>query len=153
MTDPFRRPTFGPALIYKDPAAALDWLEAAFGFECSMVIRDGAGMIVHAELRFGDGYIMIGPEWTSEVASPASMGGRNTQSVHVLLEGDVDAHCERARSAGAVILQEPEDQFYGDRAYRAKDPEGHLWSFARPVRRITREEAERANGLQIEGWP
>ena len=49
--------------------------------------------------------------------------------VHVYVD-DVDAHFERARAAGAEIVQEPADQEYGDRRYDAKDPEGHFWSFA-----------------------
>jgi hypothetical protein len=47
---------------------------------------------------------------------------------------------------------EPEDQFYGDRTYRAVDPEGHVWTFAQTVRQVTREEAEQASGLKITGW-
>ena len=47
---------------------------------------------------------------------------------------------------------EPADQFYGDRTYMARDPEGHAWSFAQTVRYVTREEAEKASGLKIDGW-
>jgi len=84
-------------------------------------------------MRFGDGYIMIGGEWIDYVASPASIGGKNTQSIHVHLASGLDDHCERARAAGATILQEPADQFYGDRTYRARDPEGHVWTFGQTV--------------------
>lgn len=58
--------------------------------------------------------------------------------MHVDLTGDLDAHCARARAAGAVIAAEPGDQFYGDRTYRAVDPEGHVWTFSRHVRDVTR---------------
>jgi len=107
-----------------------DWLEKAFGFERSMVITDSSGKLGHAEMKFADGYIMVGSEWADFVASPASVAGKNTQTIHVQLNDGLDAHCERARAAGAVIMREPEDQFYGDRVYTAKDPEGHVWSFA-----------------------
>ena len=152
MDDQFRRPTFGSAVLYKDPVAALDWLEKAFGFERMMVITDAAGRLVHSEMRFGDGYIMVGGEFADFVASPASVGGKNTQSIHVHLKDGIDAHCARARAAGAVIVREPEDQFYGDRVYSAKDPEGHVWSFGQTVRQVSREEAEKASGLKIDGW-
>jgi uncharacterized glyoxalase superfamily protein PhnB len=152
MDDPFRRPSLGSAVFYRDPLAALDWLEKAFGFERTMVITDADGNLGHSEMKFGDGYIMVGPEWTHHVASPASVGGKNTQSVHVQLKDGSDAHCERARSAGAVIVRDLEDQFYGDRTYSAKDPEGHVWSFGQTVRRVSREEAEQASGLKIAGW-
>ncbi len=152
MDDPFRRPTFASALFYKDPVAALAWLEAAFGFQRFMVITDAQGKLVHSEMKFGDGYIMIGGEWADFTASPESTAGRNTQTIHVQLKDGIDAHCEHARAAGAVIVREPEDQFYGDRSYMAKDPEGHVWSFAQTVRQVSREEAERISGLKIEGW-
>ena len=152
MEDPFRRPSFGSAVFYRDPWAALDWLEKAFGFERSMVISDKDGRLAHSEMKFGNGYLMVGSEWADFVASPASVSGKNTQSIHVQLQDGIDTHCERARAAGAAILMEPADQFYGDRTYRARDLEGHVWSFAQTVRSVTREEAERASGLKIEGW-
>jgi uncharacterized glyoxalase superfamily protein PhnB len=152
MTNPYRRPRLSPALTYRDPRAALDWLEHAFGFARVMVISDPDGHLVHAEMRVGDGTLMVGTEWADHVASPASVGGRNTQTVHVHLDEGLDAHCARAQAAGAVILREPEDQFYGDRTYIARDLEGHVWTFGQTIRAVTREEAEAATGLTIEGW-
>jgi uncharacterized glyoxalase superfamily protein PhnB len=152
MENPYKRATFGSAVFDKDPFAALDWLEKAFGFERSMVISDQEEKLVHSEMKFGDGYIMVGSEWADFIASPASVGGKNTQTIHVHLNDGIDAHCERARAAGATIIREPADQFYGDRSYMAKDPEGHVWSFAQTVRYVTREEAEKASRLKIEGW-
>jgi uncharacterized glyoxalase superfamily protein PhnB len=151
-----KRPTFISALSYQDPVAALKWLERAFGFETSMLIMGKSGVYradeFHAEMRFGDGTVMIGGEFTGSHKSPKSVGGVTTQSVHVHLDEDIDAHCARARAAGAVILAEPSDQFYGARTYGAADPEGHIWSFAKHVREVSREDAEKASGLKIEGW-
>jgi uncharacterized glyoxalase superfamily protein PhnB len=152
MDNPYRRASFASSVYYKDPFAALDWLEKAFGFERSMVITDSDGKLAHSQMKFGDGYIMVGSEWADYTASPASLGGKNTNVIHVHLAEGIDAHCARARAAGAVILREPEDQFYGDRSYAAKDPEGHVWSFGQTLRYVTREEAEKASGLKIEGW-
>jgi uncharacterized glyoxalase superfamily protein PhnB len=81
MEDSFRRPSLGSGVFYRDPWAALEWLEKAFGFGRSMVISDKAGRLAHAEMTFGDGYLMIGSEWADFVASPASVGGKNTQSI------------------------------------------------------------------------
>ena len=152
MDDPFRRPTMGSAVFYKDPLAALDWLENAFGFERSMIITDLDGKLAHAEMRFGDGYIMVGSEWIDYVASPASTGGKVTQTINVHLDDGIDAHCARAQAAGAVILRPLNDEFYGDRTYSVRDPEGHVWSFAQTIRLVSREDAEKASGLKIEGW-
>lgn len=147
--DPFQRPTFGSAVFYRDPSAALDWLERAFGFERSMLITNADGSLGHAEMTFGNGYIMVGNEWAAYTASPLATGGKNTHVLHVHLDEDIDAHCARARAAGAEIVREPNDEFYGDRVYSARDPEGHVWTFARTVRIVSREEAESASGLTI----
>ncbi len=152
MSQTPHRSSFRAAVFYRDPMAALQWLEKAFGFERAMVITDRAGKLAHSEMQFGDSSIMVGSEWADFVASPASVGGKNTQLLHVQLEEGIDAHCERARAAGATIVAEPEDQFYGDRTYRARDLEGHVWTFGQTVREVTREEAEKASGLTIEGW-
>lgn len=89
---------------------ALDWLERAFGFQRSVHVRDLSGKLVHSEMRFADAYIVIDSEWSDVVASPLSVGGRNTQSVYLRLGQGLDDHCERARAAGATIAQEPADQ-------------------------------------------
>ena len=146
-------PTFTVSAIYRDHKAALDWLGRTFGFEVTMAIDgpDDAPDMGHYEMAIeGRGRIMIGAEWAEWARSPASIGGVNTQTTHVDLTGDVDAHCERARAAGATIAAEPEDQFYGDRTYRAVDLEGHVWTFSSRVRVVTRAEAEAAIGQKIE---
>ena len=141
------------ALCYRDPKAALKFLEAAFGVELAMLIEDGDGNLAHAEMSFGDSLVMIGNEWTEKHKSPASIDGFNTQSVHIHVEGDIDAHCERARAAGAEILMEPADQFYGDRTYRCRDLEGHFWTVGAPVRTVSVEQAEAESGLKVvKGW-
>lgn len=152
MDDPFEHATLGVGVFYKDPMAALTFLEQAFGFRRSMLVTDRSGSLVHSEMRFADAYLIIDSEWSDDVASPASVGGKNTQAVYLRLEQGLDAHCERARAAGADIVQEPADQFYGDRTYRARDPEGHIWTFSQTVRRVPREEAEAVSGCAIDGW-
>lgn len=126
-------PSVSTSLSYVDPKAALHWLEEAFGFEPALVVLDKDDRVMHSEMRFGDGLIMVGGEWDERHKSPRSTGGMNTQSVHLQLKDGIDAHCERARAAGAVILREPETQPYGDRSYMAMDPEGHVWSFGQTV--------------------
>jgi uncharacterized glyoxalase superfamily protein PhnB len=139
-----------PALFYDDAAAALAWLEHAFGFETRLCITDDKGVVVHAEMSHGEGRIMIGPSGWSEFArSPKSVGGANTGNIHIGVD-DVDAHCAAARAAGAVIVMEPADQFYGARSYRARDPEGHNWAFAQHVRDVSAEEMEAATQLKVD---
>jgi uncharacterized glyoxalase superfamily protein PhnB len=150
MADGLKTAAFIPALFYLDPFAALDFLERAFGFERTMVITDEQGNLGHSQIAYRDGVVMVGTEWSDDHKSPVSLGRKCTQTVHVHLDEDIDAHCARARAAGAEIVAEPQDQFYGDRTYRARDPEGHMWTFSQPVRKVSREDAEKASGLKIE---
>jgi uncharacterized glyoxalase superfamily protein PhnB len=147
MTDFYRPKGLSSALSYQDPKAAFRWLEEAFGFEPLMVLLDKDGNLAHSEMSFGNSVLMVGTEWTDKHRSPKSIDGLNTQTVHIQLEEDVDAHCERARKAGAVILQEPNTQFYGDRTYRAADPEGHIWTFGQTVQKLTSADWDKASGL------
>ncbi|MBO9560594.1 MAG: VOC family protein [Caulobacter sp.] len=148
-----QRAALTSALCYRDAKAALNFLEAAFGFELTMLIEDNDGKLAHAEMGFGDSLIMIGNEWSQMHKSPASIDGFNTQTVHIHLDADIDAHCERARAAGFEILMEPEDQFYGDRTYRCRDPEGHFWTVGAPIRSVSVDEAEATSGLKVvKGW-
>jgi uncharacterized glyoxalase superfamily protein PhnB len=139
-----KRPAFIPSVVYKDGRAALKWLEKAFGFEISEVLFDSKDNIAHAEMTHGGGVIMVGSEWTDWAKSPASVGGANTQRIHVKIESDIDAHCARARAAGAKIGMEPADQFYGERTYMAVDPEGHHWTFSQTVKQATHADYEKA---------
>lgn len=147
-----QQPTLTSALSYRDPKAALALLESAFGFELVLLIEDGEGNLAHSQMQFGAANVMIGNEWTEDHKSPASIGGKVTQTVHIHIDTDIDAHCDRARAAGMEIIQAPETQFYGDRTYRARDREGHIWTIGQTVKAVTREEAVAASGLKITGW-
>jgi uncharacterized glyoxalase superfamily protein PhnB len=149
MTDLYRTKGLSSAVFYRDAKAAYKWLETAFGFEPLFVILDADGNLAHSEMTYGKSVVMIGNEWSEDHKSPQSVGGRNTQTVHVQLAvgEDIDAHCAHARGAGAQIIQEPQTEFYGDRSYRAKDLEGHIWTFGVTVQRMTPAEWDRASGL------
>jgi uncharacterized glyoxalase superfamily protein PhnB len=149
MADAARPKGLSSALSYKDPKAAYRWLEDAFGFEPLFALLDANGNLAHSEMTFGDSIVMIGNEWSEAHRSPKSIDGKNTQSVHVhLADGeDIDAHCAQARQAGAEILMEPETQFYGDRCYRARDPEGHIWTFGVTVQKMSSDEWDKAGGF------
>src|SRR3954468_1834413 len=119
-----------PYIRYEDAPAMLDWLETAFGFERRIVYEEG-DQVVHAEVTFGSGMLMLGStrEGAPESSkTPKQLGGEFTGGIYVVVE-DPDAHCERARAAGADIVREVEDQDYGSRDYAARDPEGYVWSF------------------------
>jgi uncharacterized glyoxalase superfamily protein PhnB len=116
---------------YDDAPRMIEWLCTAFGFERHFVVPGDAGTIAHAQLVFGTGMIMLGTarddEWGKLVRTVRALGGA-TGAAYVVVS-DVDAHCARARAAGAEILYGPRDTDYGAREYAARDPEGQIWSF------------------------
>jgi uncharacterized glyoxalase superfamily protein PhnB len=136
-------------VFYRDPRAAMKWLEEAFGFEITMIVENEDGSIGHSELNFGHGVIYVGYEFDERHRSPASMGGVNTQSLNFHLESGLDAHFERAKAAGATVLREPADQFYGDRSYMVTDPEGHVWGFRQTIKAMTFDEMAKAGGVKV----
>lgn len=124
-----------PYLAYADAPAALDFLCRAFGFERHLVVPgEKEGSIAHAQLRFGNGMVMLGSAGTHGggfdelMTTPREAGGRCTGSVYVVVE-DPDAHHERAVAEGAEVVMPLVDQDYGGRGYSCRDPEGHVWSF------------------------
>jgi uncharacterized glyoxalase superfamily protein PhnB len=132
-------PRLSSALFYDDAAAAIDWLCRAFGFQIRLKVEGEGGIIVHSELEYGEGVIMVSSaKRRPHFVSPRGVGGANTQTLMAYVD-DVDAHCERARAAGAKILDEPKvhdygDEHWADRSYGAQDLEGHEWWFSQRVR-------------------
>ena len=138
-------PRISTGIFYQDPAAAIDWLCRAFGFEVRLKIQGDDGRIHHSQLAYGEGLVMVGEEGERSLRpeathrkSPRSVGGANTQAMMVFVD-DVDAHCAHAREAGATIVSEPQTNDYGegywtDRSYEAEDLEGHHWWFCQRLR-------------------
>jgi uncharacterized glyoxalase superfamily protein PhnB len=119
-----------PFLSYEDASAALDWLERAFGFKRKEVHAGENGTVVHAEMRFADGMVMLGSAGENDLGmkTPKELGAVN-QGVYVIVDERIDEHYERAVAAGAEVVRPIHDTDYGSRDYIVRDPEGNLWSF------------------------
>lgn len=126
-------PPISPLLFYREPKAALDFFERAFGFETRMMVETPDGGIIHSESAFEGCVVMVVGPPSHGAASPLDLDGRTTGHVHVNLQCGIDELCERARAAGAKIEREPEDQPYGDRVFTCLDPEGQSWSFGQTI--------------------
>jgi uncharacterized glyoxalase superfamily protein PhnB len=132
-----------PFIGYEDAAAAIEFLERAFGFRENREARhEEGGTIGHAELEL-DGatiYLSTPPGY----ASPRTLRGESESARraydnpwvidgHFVQVDDVDAHYERAKAAGATIIRERDEPGVGFRLYTAEDPEGHRWMFGQPT--------------------
>ncbi|HVJ82154.1 MAG TPA: VOC family protein [Planctomycetia bacterium] len=120
-----------PGLRYRDPAVAVDWLCEAFGFEKHAVYYGEDGQVGHAQLRFGNGMVMLGPivdnEYGRLIRQPEEIGGFETQSSYLVVD-DADVVYARAKAAGATIVIDIKDESYGGRAFSCRDLEGRLWN-------------------------
>ena len=147
-------PQISSTLFYRDPRAAIDWLEKAFGFQARVIVDGPDGSIAHSELVLGDGIIGVAGEASggpvARGRSPRSLDDAYTQALYVFVP-DIEAHYTRARDAGAKIVREPETAHYGDRNYGALDPEGHLWFFGQRVDADAWESANREHLVAREG--
>jgi uncharacterized glyoxalase superfamily protein PhnB len=117
-------------LLYRDAGAAVDWLAKAFGLERDEVMTGPDGRVSHASMTFGKALLMLGSPGP-DFKGPRAIG-HSTANLYVDVD-DVEAHYARAVGAGARIVEEPKDTFYGARRYGAEDLEGHRWYFAQDL--------------------
>jgi uncharacterized glyoxalase superfamily protein PhnB len=135
---PTTHPAVIPMIAYEDGPRAMDWLAEAFGFKERARRVTPDGRLSHGEMEAGDGVIMLAtpsPDYESPRHHREDCEqARKWSSVPYIIDGvlvhvgDVRAHFERARNAGAIILSQVEEGVDGIR-YRAEDIEGHRWMF------------------------
>lgn len=119
-------------LVYSDLEGAFEHLVEVFGLGPGEITRTSDGQAVHAELEAGDGVLWLHPESPEFGLASPKRAGVSTAMVAVMVD-DVDAHFRHVVSHGAEIVYEPTDQPYGYREYGARDNEGGLWSFMKPL--------------------
>ena len=135
--------TVAPVLFYPDVRAAVAWLETAFGFEERVRIGDAH----RAQLRVGtDGAVVVAEDRPGERVAP---GDGPIQHVVKIRVPDVDAAFERARAAGARIVDELQTHDYGERSGVVADPAGHRWELTQTVRDT---EPEEWGGVTVAPW-
>jgi len=132
MPENIDRQRIFPMLAYDDAPAAIQFLAEAFGFQERSCMKMPDGRIGHAEVALNGNVVMLATTWRAGgMESPQNLPAMPSQ---LLCEvDDVDQHYQRAKTVGAVIVAEPEDQPYGLRMYRAMDREGHRWLFASAI--------------------
>ena len=130
-----------PQLTYEDAPAAIDWLCRAFGFETVHVMPVADGRIGNAALSMYGEWVMLSSVF-KEVGnrSPRALDAV-PQQISVYID-NIESHFEQAQAAGAEIIQEPTDMFWGVRMYRCIDLEGHRWSFLQQLTSVSVEASE-----------
>lgn len=125
-----------PHLVCRDAAAAIDFYVRAFDATEEIRLPGPDGRLMHACVVINGAPVMLVDEMP-EVGnlSPQHFGGTSV-SLHLNVD-DADAWVARANDAGAEILMEVADQFWGDRYGIVRDPFGHEWSIATPGATIT----------------
>ena len=121
-----------PAVQRAPPLAEMiDWLCNAFGFEKQVVFATPDGKVMHSQLIFGNGMMMVGSVDNGSPSSklmrqPDEIGGAETQAPYLVVD-DIDAMYASAKAAGAEIVFDLEEKDYGGKAFSCRDPEGHIW--------------------------
>ena len=137
-------------LAVEDAAKAIDFYKEAFGADEQMRMPGPDGKVAHAELLIGDSRLMLSDPFEHSNVRPPSERGGPTASVFMYVD-DVDATFEQAQQAGATVVSELEDMFWGDRFGTVADPFGHVWAMATHKEDLSEEEmAERSKAAMAE---
>jgi len=132
-----------PYLRVRGAADAIDFYKAVFGATEEFRLVEPSGRVGHAELKFGHCVVMVSDEYPEfGIQGPEAFGGAGA-SVHLHVD-DVDAMTKSAVEAGAKLVMEPKDQFYGERAAKIVDPFGHEWLLGSHIEDVTADEMQRS---------
>ena len=145
--------TATPYLYIRGAADAIAFYKKAFGAVETMPPMTGPdGKIAHAEIKIGDSTLMLSDE-DAEMGtkSPQAFGG-SPISIMLYLP-DCDAATRQAVAAGATVVMEPSDQFYGDRASTVDDPFGFQWHIHTHIEDVAPDEMERRMSAMAAGAP
>jgi len=126
--------TVTPYIMIRGAAAMLDFVKKAFGAKEKHRSSGPDGAIWHADVLIGDSHVMIADATEQWPATPAGiyMYVKNTDAVY-----------KSAIEAGAVSLQEPSDQFYGDRTAGVKDQWGNSWYMGTHLEDVSPKELQK----------
>jgi PhnB protein len=144
--------TATPYLVIKGAAAAIDFYKTVFGATEIMRMPGPGGMVMHAELKFGDSIIMMADEFPDMgFRGPKSIGG-SPVGICVYV-ADVDSRVALALKHGATEKRTVQNQFYGDRSGTIVDPFGHIWTIATHVEDVAPEEMNRRFEAEMKKRP
>jgi PhnB protein len=139
-------PSVSPHLVVGDGAAAIDFYVKAFDAVELGRMPGPDGRLMHAALQINGSTVMLNddfPEYhDGNSSTPTALGGTPV-TIHLTVT-DVDSKFAQALDAGATLVAELQDQFWGDRYGVLRDPFGHHWSLGQPVREVSPEQIAEA---------
>ena len=131
-----------PYLCVRGAAKAIDFYVQAFGAREKFRLTEPSGRVGHAELELGGATLMLADEFPEYgIVGPETIGGSSV-TIHLHVD-DADAVIASAVAAGAQVQMAPQDQFYGERSGRIRDPFGHSWNIGHSIETVTPDEMQR----------
>jgi uncharacterized glyoxalase superfamily protein PhnB len=131
-----------PYLHVHDSAAAIDFYARAFGAKELFRLSEPSGRIGHAEIKIGPTTLMLADEYPEMGIKGPRSTGATTVGIHLHVS-DVDRFFDQAVAAGATVVRPLQDQFYGERSGRIRDPFGHEWLLGGHLEDVSPEEMQR----------
>jgi uncharacterized glyoxalase superfamily protein PhnB len=137
-------------LRLENASKAIDFYREAFGAKEKFRLTEPSGRIGHAELELGGTTLMLSDEFPElGIQGPKAIGGTSaTLHLHV---DDADEMIRRAVAAGAEIVREPQDHFYGERSGTLRDPFGHEWNIGHEIEKVSPVEMQRRYSEMMKG--
>jgi uncharacterized glyoxalase superfamily protein PhnB len=138
VTRPYKQkdfPALTPFMAVRNVSESIAFYERAFGFKICGEPLEHDGRVMHAELALGEAKIMLGWEGGDcgfKTQSPRTSGAVVGMLSYVYVP-NVDSFFKHAQTNGAEVMQEPKDQFWGDRVCTLRDQDGYVWNFATNV--------------------
>ncbi len=130
-----------PTIVCKGAARAIEFYKEVFHAKEISRMAGPGGSIGHAELQIGDSRLMLSDEFPGMANAPGPTP--TTSSSLIVYSDQVDALFERAVQAGAKVEMPLQDQFWGDRYGKIRDPFGHQWGLAQHIEDVAPAELER----------
>jgi PhnB protein len=129
-------PVLSSVAVLDDCQRAIEWYKKVLGARQRLRLDMPGGKVAHCELGIGDAVLMMGSSMTPQFPQ--------LKARLAIYVRNCDATYNEALSAGARSLQEPKDQFYGDRNARFEDPFGNEWSVMTHVKDVSEREMKKA---------
>jgi uncharacterized glyoxalase superfamily protein PhnB len=126
----------------RDGNAAIEFYKQAFGAVENLRLSEPSGRVAHAELKLGPSTLMLSDEYPEHGIHAPQENAPTGCGVHLHVD-NVDTLVKQAVEAGATVTMEAQDQFYGERSARLRDPFGHEWLIGQQIEELSHEEIQR----------